>query len=91
MRIDQVQGDHDARDATGLVCATPGCGAEVRRPDFDVCGYWVGTPDPSGYGCGGYFCDRHLWVAFDADWPILCNECSAIAGRTGVPPPAGTR
>lgn len=56
------------------LCDYPGCGAKINRGLSYVCG-----SDPRGgeYGCGLYFCERHLAVAVPDNCVELCERCAA--------------
>ncbi|WP_051877194.1 hypothetical protein [Streptomyces natalensis] len=41
-------------------CEQPGCTERIDRGLAHLCGE---TPGGDDYGCGGYFCGRHLYMA----------------------------
>jgi hypothetical protein len=57
------------------VCQRDGCTEQIARGLDSLCGSAPGTPDD---GCGGYFCSRHLYLAWDTDEPRPqnCRPCT---------------
>jgi hypothetical protein len=56
------------------VCEEPGCTEQIDRGLGHLCG---DTPGGDEYGCGGYFCAKHLFLGSGA--PVdsgLCDRCS---------------
>lgn len=55
------------------VCDHPGCGETIDRGLSYVCG---GQPKGGEYGCGLYFCGKHLRYAGDRrENAALCGRC----------------
>lgn len=55
-------------------CEERGCKEKIDRGLYHLCG---NTPGGDEYGCGGYFCDNHLFLGSGA--PVsegLCRDCS---------------
>lgn len=72
------------------ICDQPDCNAEIDRGLGYVCG---GDPYGGEYGCGLFFCPRHLnhgkpvsegVIVEDGDQYQLCNRC--LCGRDPHPP-----
>lgn len=56
------------------ICEHKGCHEEINRGLAYLCG---NTPGGDEYGCGGYYCYRHLYLGSGA--PVsegLCKRCS---------------
>ena len=60
------------------VCEEPGCAEKIDRGFAHLCG---ATPGGDEYGCGGYFCGKHLYLGTKAPAVEgLCSRCDrAIA------------
>lgn len=56
-------------DAT---CEEPGCEEQIDRGLAYLCG---ATPGGDEYGCGGYYCGRHLYIGVGPA-EGLCARCS---------------
>lgn len=53
------------------ICNEPDCAEQIDRGLGYLCGQ---HPCGDEYGCGGYFCGRHLFVGAPCQ---LCARCSA--------------
>ncbi|MFI1095126.1 hypothetical protein [Streptomyces sp. NPDC020917] len=55
------------------VCEEPGCDEGIDRGLAFLCGV---TPGGDEYGCGGYFCGKHLNIPLADDVPgNFCLRC----------------
>ncbi|GAA2199897.1 hypothetical protein [Streptomyces bangladeshensis] len=55
------------------VCEEEGCEEKIDRGLYYLCG---NTPGGDEYGCGGYFCGKHLYLGSGAPVPEgLCARC----------------
>ena len=57
------------------VCEKTGCRATIDRGLAFLCGK---TPGGDEHGCGGYFCDQHLYG------DNQCEDCSAAATKAAT-------
>jgi hypothetical protein len=53
------------------MCDKPDCTTLISRGLDALCG---GTPGGDEYGCGGYFCDAHLYMSRQRDG-FCCFPC----------------
>jgi hypothetical protein len=61
----------EAGYAVETVCEEDGCTEQIDRGLAYLCGNEPGGDD---YGCGGYYCARHLYGGYGgAEW--LCDRC----------------
>lgn len=54
------------------ICDYAGCSQPIDRGISFVCG---GMHDGGDHGCGGYFCDAHLFFVGGYDLPQRCSAC----------------
>lgn len=65
-------------------CDHPGCPRTIDRGLAHVCG---GDPFGGEYGCGLYFCERHLLYAPVEDvYTQLCSRCANPVAMPPYPP-----
>lgn len=64
------------------ICHQEGCSAEIDRGLYFLCG---GTPGGDEYGCGGYFCGSHLFMAALVPVDSLCGQCRDRLGNQPGP------
>jgi hypothetical protein len=60
------------------VCNKDGCGEEIDRGLAHLCGQ---TPGGDEFGCGGYFCESHLYYSPRDDEPQMCDPCFDAAEK----------
>jgi hypothetical protein len=64
----------EAGYAVQTVCEQPDCNEEIDRGLAHLCG---ATPGGDEYGCGGYFCGQHLYMAPGLPGAEgLCGPCA---------------
>jgi hypothetical protein len=63
-----IQAGYEVR----VVCERDGCGAKIDRGLAYLCGK---TPGGDEHGCGGYFCEQHLYG------DNQCKACSEAADK----------
>ncbi|KEF04633.1 MULTISPECIES: hypothetical protein [Streptomyces] len=54
------------------MCEEPGCEKQIDRGLAYLCGE---TPGDDEYGCGGYFCGEHLYMAPEGQHGERCIRC----------------
>ncbi|MFD9631684.1 hypothetical protein [Streptomyces violascens] len=54
------------------VCEEDGCAEQIDRGLGCLCGK---TPGGDEYGCGGYYCARHLYLGLNEETGDLCVRC----------------
>lgn len=69
-RGEQIEAGYAIEDT----CNQPDCNAEIDRGLGYLCG---ATPGGDEHGCGGYFCDEHLFISSVDGLPQLCAACGA--------------
>lgn len=62
----------EAGYAVKAMCDKPDCTARVYRGIDALCGE---TPGGDEHGCGGYFCDPHLYMAPEGQSGYRCFLC----------------
>lgn len=77
--------DSKGRDigyAIDAICDQEGCREEIHRGLSFVCG---GMHGGDGFGCGGYFCMKHLHIAESPDGRNVnvCSECLSSIEKEG--------
>ena len=73
----------DGREAgygVETVCDKAGCGEKIDRGLAYLCG---DRPGGDEYGCGGYFCGRHLYTGPDGSRGGHCERCRDAWDRLG--------
>ncbi|MEW9530726.1 hypothetical protein [Microbispora sp. NPDC049125] len=58
------------------ICNEDDCYQEIDRGLDCLCGRQPGGDE---YGCGGYYCDSHLYFSRRVDEPEMCKRCLAAA------------
>ncbi|MFE6785176.1 hypothetical protein ACFVFF_23255 [Streptomyces sp. NPDC057680] len=53
-------------------CEEPGCGADIDRGLAHLCGK---QPGGNEHGCGGYYCEKHLYIGPNDETGDLCGRC----------------
>ncbi|MFJ4925307.1 hypothetical protein [Streptomyces sp. NPDC088736] len=64
------------------VCEEPGCKEQIDRGLAHLCG---AQPGGDEYGCGGYYCGKHLYLGVEA--PLvegLCARCDRAIALAGL-------
>ncbi|MEV7417497.1 hypothetical protein [Streptomyces sp. NPDC089919] len=69
----------EAGYAVQAVCEEPACDEQIDRGLAHLCGE---TPGGDEYGCGGYFCGRHLFISPGPHPGDLCARCVEAARST---------
>ncbi|MEU0786307.1 hypothetical protein ABZ341_32600 [Streptomyces sp. NPDC006173] len=65
----------EAGYGVGTVCESDTCEEQIDRGLAHLCG---ATPGGDEYGCGGYFCGQHLYMAPEVPGAEgLCEPCAA--------------
>ncbi|MFJ9620539.1 hypothetical protein [Streptomyces sp. NPDC101181] len=59
--------------AVPTTCEEPGCAEEIDRGLAHLCGQ---TPGGDEYGCGGYYCDQHLYLSLAPGVEQTCSRCA---------------
>lgn len=59
------------------VCEEQDCTEEIDRGLYYLCG---NTPGGDEYGCGGYYCGKHLYLGSGA--PVSEGLCARCCDRT---------
>jgi hypothetical protein len=60
------------------ICNEDACPVGIDRGLAFLCG---DTPGGDEYGCGGYFCEAHLFISTRQGEPQLCTRCSDAADK----------
>ena len=66
----------EAGYAVDDVCNADGCEKKIDRGLAYLCGE---TPGGDEHGCGGYFCEEHLFLSMQEGVPQQCERCSTAA------------
>lgn len=64
----------EAGYAVTAPCDQPDCGTQIDCGLDALCGQ---SPGGDEFGCGQYFCDRHLYIAPDGETGYRCLSCNA--------------
>ncbi len=70
--------------AVPAVCDHPRCNEAIDRGMAYVCG---GQAYGGDYGCGLFFCAKHLYFGRSADAPQLCKKCLRYDKKLYKPKP----
>lgn len=62
----------EAGYAVEAECEQPDCKEQIDRGLDYLCGQMPGGDE---FGCGGYFCGQHLYMAPEGEHGYLCSAC----------------
>lgn len=63
----------EAGYAVHATCDEDGCNHGIDRGLGYLCGHMPGGDE---WGCGGYFCDEHLFLTGRSEAPQMCRRCT---------------
>ena len=69
----------EAGYALEAICGRPECSAVIDKGLAYTCGgahYLIDRDDPEFSGCGGFYCDEHLYLC-DFTKGFVCDDCCA--------------
>lgn len=70
----------EAGYAVEAECEQPDCTEQIDRGLDYLCGQMPGGHE---FGCGGYFCGQHLYMAPDGERGYLCGSCMPEMNEDG--------